>query len=866
MKTLHSGAGRWLVCTAAMALALTSTSPAIALQQEVPEPEMEEQAPEPRPTIRISATPPPGFENLDTTIETVFEIRFAGRRIGSTPVRMSDGRAVFLDPEGLANLFPDRVDAAAVSELLSRPLPSNESLRCLPGQTAGCGTLPPGESGIIVSPESFSIDIILGASYFTAAETGPRYLPDPISGPSLIQSALFSVSTGRGALDQVRFGATLDTLASVGRTSLVAQTLARDEGVNLQRAVVQHLWQDRRAAAGLIQDQQALTFRAYRLVGAEFGSFFDTRTDRQLGSETPVEIVLPVAARVEVYRDNVLVQTSRLEAGLQQVPTRNLPAGSYPIRIVALDGDRVLFEEERVFTRVAGLPPDGEWAFNLRAGVRAFEDNGAGFGGAIGRAGSFFPRLTNESLVAATASRKVGAASAAAVQLIAVDEDVFGELSFVTTNGNISGVVAVSGGVDGSYSAFLQGSMRLRNIDFNLSARHTRIGGEFEQVNLFDDEFEPYFRSEDLLTASVGFPLLGGNLSVNGSYSRVPDLEDRYTIGARYGRTVPIGGLGAARLSFFGFKTDRDFRAGITASFFRRLSPRTTVFFGGGSEVRQNAPESALPDGVFPIADARISHSRQIGSVDLVGQAGVSTDADRHRAFVSADVGSNLGFADVLLEYEDRRGVGQDGAAIVANGFTGFSVSSVGLRAGLRQVGGEAAVSLGIDTSAIPERLRREMGNVGRYKVVIGNREVADFAPGETTVLVLPSLRNYQIQLQPEQAPPFAVDLTQREVPLYPGNIVDLRFAARFSVTIFGQLLSAHGTPLASSRVTAGTDVVLTDAQGYFLITAPLGSQLKTFRPDGSDCAALSVDAEVLGDIEQSITSYSRIGEIRCKN
>lgn len=864
MKTLHSGAERLLVSTAALALALTSASPAIALQQEEPEPQVEEQAPAPRPTIQISDTPPPGFENLDTTIETVFEIRFAGQHIGSTPVRLSDGRAVFLDPEGLASLLPDRVDAAAVSELLSRPLPSNENLRCLPGRTAGCGTLPPGESGIIVSPESFSIDIILGASFFTAAEVGPRYLPDPISGPSLIQSALFSVSTGRGALDQVRFGATLDTLASVGRTSFVAQTLARDEGVNLQRAVVQHLWQDRRAAAGLIQDQQALTFRAYRLVGAEFGSFFDTRTDRQLGGETPIEIVLPVAARVEVYRDNVLVQTVRLEAGLQQVPTRNLPSGSYPIRIVALDGDRVLFEEERVFTRVAGLPPDGEWAFNLRAGVRAFEDNGAGFGGAIGRAGPFVPRLTNESLVAATASRKVGAASAASVQLIAVDEDVFGELSFVTTNGNISGVVAVSGGVDGSYSAFLQGSMRLRNIDFNLSARHTRIGGEFEQVNLFDDQFEPYFRSEDLLTASVGFPLLGGNLSVNGSYSRVPDLEDRYTIGARYGRTVPIRGLGAARFSLFGFKTDRDFRAGITLSFFRRLSPRTTFFFGGGGEVRENAPESALPDGVFPIADARISHSRQIGSADFVGQAGLSTDADRHRAFVSADVGSNLGFADVLLEYEDRRGVGQDGAAIVANGFSGFSVSSAGFRPGLRQVGGEAAVSLGIDTSAIPERLRRDMGDVGRYKVVIGNREVAEFAPDETTVLILPSLRNYQIQLQPEQAPPFAVDLTQRDVPLYPGNVVDLRFAARFSVTIFGQLIGNAGTPVANARVTAGTDVVLTDEQGYFLITAPLGSELKAFRSDGGECATVQVEEELLGDGEQSITSYSRIGQVQC--
>lgn len=879
MKTyLHfSTSCRALACAAAAVVlqaALTSEVRAQVVQSPEPEEQPSQQqenaaasdasSPDTGGTIRISDQPPPGFETLDEAIETVFEVNFAGRRIGATPVRLREGRVTFRDPEGLANLFPARVDVAALIALLSKPLPSNESLRCLPGRTADCGSLPPGEAGVIVSPETFTIDVFLSPSYFTAADDGPVYLADPLSGPSLIQSVLFSVSTGRGALDQVQFGATLDTIGSIGRTALVAQTLVRDDGANLQRAVVQHLWNDRRAAAGLIQDEQSLTFRAYRLVGAEFGSFFGTRANQTYGNDTPIEIVLPVAARVEVYRDNVLVQTTRLEAGLQRVPTANLPSGSYPIRIVALDGDTVVLEENRVFTRVAGLPPDGEWAFNLRAGVRAFEDNTVGFGGAVGRAGTFLPRLTDELLLAGTVSRKVGAASAVSAQIIAVDEDVFGELSYVTTQGNLSGVAAASVGADGSYSGFVQGSLRLANFDFNLSARHTRIGGDFQPVDLFDDQFEPYFRSEDLVTASVGVPLLGGNVSVTGSYSRVPDFEDRYTIGARYGRQIDFGNFGSARLSIFGFKTDRDLRAGITLSFFRRMSPRTTVFFGGGAEFRENAPESALPDGVFPVVDARISHARQFGTTDFMGQAGVSTDADRHRAFVSADVGSNLGFADVLLDYEDRRGPGQDGLAALANGFTGFTLSGEGLNLGLRQVGGQAAVSVGIDRSRVPDSVRDEIASVGKYSVIIGNREVAQFAPDEATVLVLPALQNYVIQVQPEQAPPYAVDLTRREVPLYPGNVVDLRFEAQFSVTIFGRLVDANAAPIANARVSAGTDTVVTDDSGFFLITAPLGSALRSYNATGAACPEITIDEQLIGELSTNLGVYSRVGDIVC--
>lgn len=824
-------------------------------------------APAGRPALQISDAPPPGFENIDDSIETLFDVTLAGTRLGSTPARVSEGRIIFTDPEGLAALFPDRVVREQVLALVSQPLPSNESLRCLPGRTGGCGTLPAGEAGVIVSPEAFTVDFFLTGSYFSEVDTGPVYLGEPISGPSLIQTALMSISTGRGALDEVRFGATLDTLASVGRNAFVAQTLVRDQGINLQRAYAQRVWSDRRAAAGLLQDEQSLTFRSYRLVGGEFGSFFASRLDEAEGAVTPIEIVLPSPARVEIYRDDVLIQTVQLEAGLQSLPTQNFPSGSYPIRIVALDGNNVILEETRVFTRVAGLPPEGEWAFNLRAGVRALDSNFGGFGSFPARDGRFFPELTDELLAAASASRRLGDASAVSGQILVVDDAVYGEASVTTYRDNLVGLLAASVGSDSSYSLLANGSWRVSVLDVNLSARHTRVGGEFEPVPIFDDVFNPYFRSEDLVTASVGFPLAGGNLSLNGSYSRSPGLEDRYAAGARYSRSLDVGALGSARLTGFALKTNRDLRFGISISFFRRVSPKTTLFYGGGAEYRDPDPRSGLPDGIFPVAEARISHSERLGTADLVAQAGVSTDADRHRAFASADVGSNLGVADVLVEYEKRRGRGggEDGVSMTANAFTGFTLSSGGLDVGIREFGGEAAVNVGIDRSAIPDELQDRIADVGRYTVIVGNREVADFAPGETTTLILPAYRNYAVQVQPEEAPPYSVDLTRRDVPLYPGNVVSLRYAAQYSATVFGRLIDADGLPIRNARVTAGSDTTQTDSQGYFLVTAPLNSEIRVFDGDGEACQPVVLDEALLGGTDAARRAYVRLGDLVCR-
>ena len=105
---------------------------------------------------------------------------------------------------------------------------SNESYRCLSDKKANCDLLPAGVSGVIVYPKAFRADLFLSRDYLMASQSGPRLLPDPISGPPLVQSALLAVSSDLIAQPSVHVGATFNTAASLGRNAFISEIIAGD--------------------------------------------------------------------------------------------------------------------------------------------------------------------------------------------------------------------------------------------------------------------------------------------------------------------------------------------------------------------------------------------------------------------------------------------------------------------------------------------------------------------------------------------------------------------------------------------------------------------------------------------------------------
>jgi hypothetical protein len=837
---------------------------AVALLSFHVEAQEAEKSPPPRQiALTVAQNVPPGFEDIDETVETVFDIYFAGRLVGTAPVRVANGQATFLNPDVVASMLPSRIDRQKVIALLSSPLPTNERLRCLPGRTADCGTLPPDQAGVIVNPERFSLDLFLTSDFFLEPSEDDLYLSDPISGPSLIQTALVSFSGGENGGGNLNFGATLDTLASIGRTSFVAQTLLRDDGSNLQRAYFQHFWQKRSAAAGFLQQNSSISFNTYRMVGAEYGSFFGARRDLADGLQTPLEIILPRAAQVEVYRDDVLIHAARLEGGLQQISTSNFPSGSYQVHIIARDGDQILLDENRLYTKTTDLPPEGEWAYRIRAGVRVsdFDVFTPLPGSTLGSRRPFFPHVTNEPLVSLSATRRVTPGIGLGGEILAVDDSVYAEGSAIAYLGNVKGVAAAALGTDGAYSFQLNSIAQIGRFNISLIGRHARLKDDF--IGPQDDEFRPFFRSEDTVQGGVSFDIGSGNLSFSGSYTSTPGFRDRYILSARYSRSLNIGSMGLARLAAYAQKANDDLRVGLTVTFLKRLDRKTVLTYGGGGEYRSKSDVAPKREGAYPVANVQLSRQDRLGTVDLTSQAGISTDSERNRAYVSSTAVSNYGALDITADYENRRGSNSPGEfGVSGNLFSGIVIGGGKVRFGIRQPGGDAALLIDVER---PESDREtDLRDEGRYRILLGNQFIGSVAPGKAATLVAQSFRDYRVGLQPEGSPPYSVDLSTRRVPLYPGNVALVKYTMTRVVAIFGRLLDQAGQPIGGARVSGKGDTTATDDNGYFVYSASSDDRIELFDKSDKVCHTIA-----MGEVLKAMPSgghqdYLKIGDIRC--
>ncbi|MHA3840737.1 TcfC E-set like domain-containing protein [Sphingomonas aestuarii] len=845
------------------------------------------------PPVRLRTGVPQGFEDIDTPLSTQFDVTFQGRAVGSFAGTYQNGRFAFDDPNAVAQSLGDSVDAEAARAFLSQPLAANEQFRCRPGQAAspGCGSLPSGLSGIIVDVDSFTISLFLPREALVSRIFAPRELDEPYDGFSLIQNVQMSAASTGGSGD-ISYGGTFTTLASVGRNALIGRTTLTDAaGFRSEELYVQRIWGERRAAAGLLQDYQSLTLNSYRIYGAEFGSFYGAFVDARNDTATPIEVLLPRRAQIEIYRYGVLVSTGQYEAGLQLLDTRSLPDGTYSVQIIARDGPQILLEQTRTFSRLSGGLPMGKTGFRLRAGERV-EDYLFGdiLTGASER-GSFLPARTGELVLAGSVQRRLTASIGTNLALSSFDSRIFGEGSIELTRGRLSGVVGAGAGSGGAYSALISGNAQFDRFSVFVTARRMRVGDD-EPFDLrrLNRRYRPFFSDQDNVFGSVQVQAFGGALGVSGSYSTSQGLPDRYTAAVQYTRSLRLPVVGNALLTAGASRSDFDTRIGFSLSFFQRVDRKTNASFNVGA---QHLSQSELADtrgGLSPLLDARLTRYEEIGEVDLVGEIGASTDADAERAAARILAASRFGSADLSAQWQSRS-IGGSRMSFQGNAETGFAIGGGAVKVGLRNpaeamvlvdltrapavrsmpaepdVAVEGAASgegdaPSADASPANPTSRSARVAEGGYRVTIDGRPYDFVGPGTRTAIGVQPLQEYVVALRPEGAPEFDLDATQRKVTLFPGNVARVRFEAQRVVTLFGQVLDANGTPLPSARVEAEKDVAIADDRGFFTITTPAATDITIRWPSGVLCIKQAVTRMI--DVDQPVLLH-RFGQIRCQ-
>lgn len=795
-------------------------------------------------------TPPPGFEDLEQATDTLFDVVVLGRRIGSFRATLSDGMVTFASPELLADALAGVVERQAVLDLLSRPLPANEQLRCYPGQTVGCGLLPPGKFGLIADSQRFSIEIFFDpVSVKQGRERRLELGPSSAEGFGLVQNVAMSVATSGFNGRNLELGGTLDTLASVGQTSFVAQTfIGTGFGARLNQGHLQHIWGNRVAKAGLIEDYNTELLSNYRMIGAEFGSFYPRLAYDTDSQGSPLDIVLPRDADVEIRRNGVLLSARRYGAGPQRLDTAGLPNGSYTVQIVARADGMVVLDEIRNFSRSGGLPIVGKTEFSFRAGLYVedrFSVSQSGY--------TFFPDLRQSPVFGARVARRIAPTTSVEADVMNIDGLTVGEATVRTFIGGVEGSASFALADDGSYGASVLGSAVLWGVRFNLAARTIQTDARFDPTSSGFGRYQPFLRRENSIVMSTQFPLAGGTLGLSGGYSSTPGLKDRYTASARYSRAVKLFHR-PAFLSAYALRSDAETRVGFSFALNFGIGPRTTLSVGTGAENVSNSTGSSR-NGISPVVNASISHRDRWQEFDVFGQANASTSADGERLGGGVNISSPYGVADLNAQHVRNRS--GNFTTLVANAQSGFAIGGGAMKLGLARPG-EAVILTDLDVAADDNAARA--ANSG-YRVRIDAQSYDLLQPGKISAAGVAALDEYEITLSPENAPPYDVRIDPRTVIVYPGNVVRLRYEARRDFTIFGQLIGEEGHPLAAATIRGGNDLIVTDQNGYFTLTVPSDSQIRAVLPGGTQCRDVNIK-DIVKDMGKR--EFYRVGKIKC--
>ncbi|WPC70535.1 TcfC E-set like domain-containing protein [Aeromonas hydrophila] len=152
---------------------------------------------------------------------------------------------------------------------------------------------------------------------------------------------------------------------------------------SLYRAMYERDIEDRRFAAGMVStwDLQTLggvsALNAGRIYGISYGNQARSRTVNESESTTPIQVFMPSAGEVRVYRDGKLIGLQNFSIGNHRIDTSRFPHGSYSVTVeIHIDGRLTESSNQRVTKLNSSLGFDQEWGWQSWGGLMEASQDG----------------------------------------------------------------------------------------------------------------------------------------------------------------------------------------------------------------------------------------------------------------------------------------------------------------------------------------------------------------------------------------------------------------------------------------------------------------------------------------------------------
>lgn len=758
--------------------------------------------------IYVSNNVPEGFEDLAGPKINHVDVYYQGKFLISTEATFDFKTLTFHTPEVIINQISYLLDPDYILQNISQPLDINADQLCLShSSNIDCGDLQPNVAGIIFDEGRFKVDLFINPQQLEVQFIeSSKFLPDPEEKFSTVHN--FSLNLSGTDVAEDTFNAQTNSIVSYGDVRLLAQTNYTDEeSLLIDEASIQKDYRGWEAEAGVFESESRSTnfFSQVDVTGIRAQTSLNTRTDIKSSRGTDIFIFLSVRSRVEVFRNNRLIDARFYEAGNRQIDTTRFPDGAYQISVRIREENGAERIEEYFFVRNSLLPPINEPILYAEIGhINEFEQD------------TVLPKVTDEQII------HVGAAIRA-TESIALEGEILraGDQTMLQT-----GIVHVGAGIQSQINA-----MATTESDWAVSIRENyatnkfTVGADFRYVNQGDNEildineFDLVTADSTQATASFSHEFMGGRAFWRYRHLDLSDRAKSETYSIDYRRQITRTRDYQLDWDFTASKDTDDYLVSTNLVFSYRKKNNTYRLNSGVQAAKTFDSQDNSVTG-----SARWQHTRRDPNFGRI-QSQLFYQKER-----------NFDTAGAKLSSESRYGFNEIAVNKTLN--SDRDIFDYSIRSQLSFASDFKNASIGgakHNSSAIIIDLEGQPKG-SKFEVFIDRQSVGYATVGSNTIFPLPPYETYDVRLESRASTFLQFDEAPREVTLYPGNVNSLRWQVDRVVVLIGKVIGEDGEPIKNAKIQNVGAFSGTDSRGWFQIETSKTNELILQQNDGSTC------------------------------
>ncbi len=770
--------------------------------------------------ISVSDKIPAGFENLAGPQINQVDVYLHNNYLVSTLATYDMETLTFHDPELVISNIEDLLDPQVILKILSKPLPVNTELLCLQHvKNDDCGILTPNIAGIIFDDSRFRVDIYINPLQLKAKTIEQtKYLPKADNQLSTMQ--IFNLNGSGTDATEDRFNAQATSIVAYGDARLSMQSnYTNDEDFIIDELSLQNDNRGWEAEAGIFDTEtRSSNFLPQQdILGIRYKTSTKTRADLEVSAGTPIFIFLSQRSRVEVFKDNRLIDTQFYDAGNRQLDTSRFPDGAYQISVRIRQENGRERIENYFFVRSFALPPDDQPHFFAEAGnINRIEQDRT------------LPDTSDNHLIHAGVALRLQENLAMEAEAANTDGQSMAQLGIIHLAAGVQSQANFMYTTEKDWGVSWRQNLATSDFTLNLDFRYIREGHSSANSDNFDFVTNTFTQASSAITHE----LLGGRAFWRYRHLDQADANKSETYSFTYRRPLYRQGqyqfdwefdankdsddyLIGARINFTYRKQNNIYRASPEYQLSKQNNDMDKAFIGDVSwqNTRQN------PD--FGRIQTRAYHNRE----DSFRSTGVSLRSESRYGLNIIELSNTNDSGDDIFGYSLR---------------SQFSLAS---NLDHLSIGGAR-----YNTSAIIIDLPGEPEGE-KFEVFVDRQSVGYAQVGQRTVFPLSPYQTYEVNIAPRTESFVSFKEIVRQVTLYPGNVNTLTWEVNRVLVLIGQAVYPDGTPVRNARINNVSAFAGTDERGWFQIETKQLNTLRLTTVTGTSCEIELGDYDINNDI-----------------